>query len=702
MTGMVLVVGLLLGSFQTIGHGKGFNKSVLDTLNYAGDPAYYYADNQYLYKYWWTSFNIRDFRPNYNSQDSVLYLTEFQIYLYNAQAGQVCTLIVKNSDDIEIYRTTFTTKGGTAWNVVSLPNVRVEGDSFRMVLYVNTRRTGVNYRQLPYWDNDLLVYRRSGWWTSTAGYVVNNERDLCMQVVGIFEARDVVPKDLGVIGVCYPTVFKVGETQGVFRFGVQNYHDDEENVPITMYFNEDTNTVVIPLCPANSCTKVDFPNFSYTPDREGLFNLLGAYVALDGDINPFNDTLKDYSIYRFPKYTYYATEFELADTTINYWTIVDANNDGVEWIFNPNYTIFHSGRGCAISPRAVDGNSDDWLFTPPFAVDSGYNSSFGFYARTQNVGSSEKLEVWVCSAPNPTSTVEKVFDGTINSNWTRFTIPLDKFTGQTIYLGFRKYTSNDLDYILLDNVFYRKVPLPSNSLLIEEFEETMVPPGWGVEGTLWVGGTPDEAGVPNNGKGNVFYFTSAAPSGSSSELISPPIRLNLSSGYSVKVSCEFEYCNIDGQDSLGVYYRVGSTGDWQRLSSLGASGGWISYTSDYLQISDSSKAPLYLQFKLVGYADEGTTNMAIDNFRVNLIEILGVRDEAEGNVRIFGKSRAIVVIVFREMSETFATIFDPSGRIIKRYNLGKSGRYEISGLKPGVYLIRLQGALNEVRKVVVR
>ncbi|MEO0263868.1 MAG: choice-of-anchor J domain-containing protein [candidate division WOR-3 bacterium] len=703
MTVMVLVLGAILGSFQAKINGKELNKSVTDTLNYAGDPTYYYANTQYLYKYWWTSFNIKDFRPNYNSQDSVLYLTQFQIYLYNSQAGQVCTLIVKNGSDMEIYRTTFATVGGTAWNVVSLPNVMVEGDSFRIVLYVNTRRTGNKYRQLPYWDSGAPVYRRSGWWTSSGGYVVNSERDLCMQVIGIFEARSVVPKDLGVTGVCYPTVFKVGERQEVLRFGVQNYYDaDEVNVPLTMYFNGDTQTVVIPLCAANSCTKVDFPNFSYTPDREGLFDDLWAYVILDGDLNPFNDTLKGYSLYRFPKYTYYATEFELADTTINSWTIVDGDNDGESWIYSSNYSIYHSGRGVAISPNATDGNSDDWLFTPAFPVDSGYNSSFGFYARTQSLGRSEKLEVWVCGTPNPASTIEKVIDENITSNWTRFTIPLDKYTGQTIYMGFRKYTSSDQDFILLDNAFFRKVPLQLNKLLIEEFEEGMVPPGWSVDAILWSGGTPEEAGVPNNETGNVFYFTSSAPSGTSSELISPPIRLNPGSGYEVKISCQFDYCNIDGQDSLVVYYRLGLTGDWQRFSSLSASGRWVPYSSEYLQISGDSKSTVYLQFKLVGYADEGATNIAIDNFTVNLIEIMGVSVEKEGGVRISGKSRAIVVNIPVGMSGAFATVFDPSGRIIRKFSLDKPGRYEISGLKPGVYLIRITGAVEGVRKVVVR
>lgn len=664
-----------------------------DTLSYDGSPATYYQRTDL--KYFWAKFNIRDFKPDYNSQDSTFFLTYVTIYLFNSQAGKICSLWVYDGSGNLLQMLTYPVLGGTLWNEFRMPYIPIYDDSFTIVIFLPVRRTGNRYRALPYWDDGTAPDSMSGWILNDT-YIPNTERDLNLRAIGRFAPHDQSFHDVGIEGLYYSTPFVVGSENNSLLFRLYNYGQIEEtNVPATLYFGSDTASVSIPSLPTLTYTDVAFPNFSFTPDREGLFGNFGGFISVNYDADLTNDTLRNYSFYQFPKYTYLAQEFEFPEEfPPQSWTSIDGNADGDYWWFGDSKELAHSGRFFAISP-ASPLSSDDWLFLPAVTVDQNFNTSFGFYARTLSPGSGENLKVFITSSPNPSSILELVFDISAPDAWTRFTSSLDKYRGETVYVAFRK-NGTDSDRVLLDDVFVRRVPLGQNQVLREEFEELLPPPGWVLSNNLWFGASPEDVNVPDNGTGHIFCFNSSAPEGTHSELISPFVKYE-ANGNALYYS--FKYCNLDGNDSLQIWYRFRESEPWTHHATLTATSGWEDITGESILIP--TKQTIFFEAKLVGFSDGGSTNIAIDNFEVYNTTIPGVNDVIPTCFRINTISRGISVETAGLKNGISLDIYDAVGRKIESAKILKTGKYEFKNITPGIYFVIVSGDINESHKILV-
>lgn len=282
------------------------------------------------------------------------------------------------------------------------------------------------------------------------------------------------------------------------------------------------------------------------------------------------------------------------------------------------------------------------------------------------------------------------------ASYQRLTFSLDEYREQTVYIGFRN-VSVDKSYLLVDDVFLRQVPLPSTGILREEFEEGLVPPGWITTNNLWNGGTPSDAGVPDNGTRNIFYFQSSDPSGSTGELTSPRCKRDVTSGF---ISYRFNYYNYDGNDSLQIYYKIDDGGWILHKTVYTTPSGWQAVTGGPIYLT-KGKSVHYIQFKFVGYADGGSSFMAVDNFEAYDGSILNLGDVAKPQFFVLSQGRDIVLKATGINGEIGIEIFDVSGRRSYVSTLTNGGELRISGLRGGIYFVRFSGEIKGVKKILL-
>ncbi len=114
----------------------------------------------------------------------------------------------------------------------------------------------------------------------------------------------------------------------------------------------------------------------------------------------------------------------------NRWQVIDANNDGVTWRYNPTSSRGHAGYSYHYS-----NGGDDWLISPKITLDQGaqlmikYNYCGSFY--------SEKLEVYFGHSPEPAAMkLMGTYDNLKDQSYTScFFAEVTK--GQDFYIAFR-------------------------------------------------------------------------------------------------------------------------------------------------------------------------------------------------------------------------------------------------------------------------
>ncbi len=577
------------------------SKADRDTLKYDANEGIAWANT---YKYFWVMYDIKKIRPSYAPPESTFVLTGVTSFISRPN-GQACTLFVYDKHFNLKHRTTYTlpNRNQRVWVEIQIPSLPLY-DTFTVVLYLPT----AGNRNLPCIETTQP--------DSMGGVIDNNtwyrliDADLNIRAVGHFER--IHDGSLYEIGFpSWPYIIAQSESLNFNIYNFGNY--DEESVPTTIIYGDKTETHNLSIIRKSYGT---IP-VQITPRSEGLFRVHG-YTHLLGDVVPSNDTFPDYYLYFFPKYSSedYALDFEV----LRYfpppgWTVYDLDGDGKTWAWYTGRTFSHSGwyfGGSEYNP----GGNNDWLVSPAIEVFDTCNNAVGFWARSISVGFPEHLIVYSMASQNPADTIEKILDvNSLPASWTRYTFSLDKYRGQTVYLGLRN-ASVDKFYLLVDDFFLRRVPLSSTQIISEEFEEILTPPGWAVTDDLWRGGTNEDAGVPDNGTGNLYFFNSSASVGHFSELLSSLAKFT-TAGLPY-VSYQFNYFNRDGNDSLQIYYRNGEGAPWTLHQTLVATGSsnWQSVNGDTIFL-DPGKGTYCFQFKLVGYSDGGTSNIAIDNFYAN-------------------------------------------------------------------------------------
>lgn len=672
---------------------KGGEKADRDTLKIDTDGTTIYYWDTDTYKYFWVEYDISRLKPGYSPEDSTFILTSVALLVYNPQ-NVTCSLWVYDKDMIEVYTKTFNLSqaSGVVWVEVPTNDIYLPlYDTFTIVVYLPTSRVEANYYNQPTLDAASPIDSCSGYLLKTttpwSWYYLTNY-DLRIRAIGHFEQIH----DVSAWEMVFPTrPYCVAERETLL-YRVYNFGNfDESEVPTTVIFGANTYNVY-PSVSRKNYTEL---TLSFEPIKEGVINTK-FWTSLSNDSIRSNDTFPDFNLYIFPKYTTYGQEFDFITSLSGAgWTTFDLDGDGKTWTLYTGRIYSHSGwdfAGCVYNPN---GNND-WLISPAISVLDTANNSIGAFVRSISSSYPESLEVWLLSYPHPESTIVMLFAGRLPESYVRFTASLDEYRGSTVYVAFVN-KSVDMWYLLLDDAFLRQVPLPSTGILKEEFEEGIVPPGWSTDNNLWVGGAPSEAGVPDNGTGNVFYFLSNSSSGSSGILLSPRCKRNVTSGF---ISYRFKYYNYDGADSLLVYYKI-DDGNWVLHKTLYTTPlGWEEVTGGPIYLS-KDKDVHYIQFAFVAYADGGSSNIALDDVEVFDGSILDVSEDYKPQVFAFAKGREIILKGTGFNKELQVEVFDVSGRRTYVGTLKSGSEIRVSNLKNGIYFVRYSGELNDVRKVVV-
>lgn len=107
-------------------------------------------------------------------------------------------------------------------------------------------------------------------------------------------------------------------------------------------------------------------HFYETLNLDGIHQCQYAVVAKNEDFSSVN-SLSSPIVVGTPLTVPYTDDFSSDENNIGLYTLIDNNCDGVTWGYN------YSGNGSYVYMPKSSTIDDDWLITPPFALESGHN-----------------------------------------------------------------------------------------------------------------------------------------------------------------------------------------------------------------------------------------------------------------------------------------------------------------------------------------
>lgn len=143
------------------------------------------------------------------------------------------------------------------------------------------------------------------------------------------------------------------------------------------------------------------------------------------------------------------------DTSLDLYTVIDANNDGSTWIWDP-----------ATKAAAYQWNStnagDDWLISPPLHLKGGKNYKVSFKARSTNGALyPEKLEAFWGTGNSPELLKETLLEKTVLNGvdgYELFEKIIQPKEEGKYYLGFHAVSDAYQYYLYLDSVLVEDAP----------------------------------------------------------------------------------------------------------------------------------------------------------------------------------------------------------------------------------------------------
>ena len=219
-------------------------------------------------------------------------------------------------------------------------------------------------------------------------------------------------------------------------------------------------------------------NIPFTPEAAGEYTItvkvsLPNGVEDNADDNEMTTTITMISCDTVTTFPY---EVDFEDGIPTCWYLIDYDGNENNWenlsTFNEyyygeyteDYISGYYSNNAAISYSYSDNN---WMITPAITIPAEGNYRASWYASTLNVNDNGYYSVYISSNPTVSSMTSI---GAINTYYpsgllyTKETISLSEYAGQTIYIGFR-HTSNS--YIIIDNFMVSNVL--DNDIAVREF-----------------------------------------------------------------------------------------------------------------------------------------------------------------------------------------------------------------------------------------
>lgn len=174
------------------------------------------------------------------------------------------------------------------------------------------------------------------------------------------------------------------------------------------------------------------------------------------------------------------------------WTIIDSDGDGISWQLSDTSSQVssfaaqypHTGNSCII---ALSYNNltyevltpDEWLISPALTIPAGESYSLTFYDNGTNPAyAAEHYAVYVANANTVaamSATTPLMEQTLVDGTWTKRTVDLSAYAGQTIYIGFRHYNCTDQFCMGIDDIRVGGLEVPDITLYGPQTVVTNVP-----------------------------------------------------------------------------------------------------------------------------------------------------------------------------------------------------------------------------------
>lgn len=152
----------------------------------------------------------------------------------------------------------------------------------------------------------------------------------------------------------------------------------------------------------------------------------------------------------------YGGVFSNINELINYYTILDFNNDGYTWSYD-------SETGAVLYPYNYQQAADDWLISPPIIYNESDSYTLTFSTFSSSAEYPESMSVTFGKGKNPESLTTQLLDlpevpaqeddGTI----TTYQLPIHVYESGVYYYGFKAYSKEYQEYLFLYNITLSRI-----------------------------------------------------------------------------------------------------------------------------------------------------------------------------------------------------------------------------------------------------
>ena len=154
------------------------------------------------------------------------------------------------------------------------------------------------------------------------------------------------------------------------------------------------------------------------------------------------------------------------------FTLIDNDGDGNNWIHmsgpvsnqNPNLYYGHESLS-AITSWSYDGDAltpDNWFVTPAIVLPAGSEYSLSWYVRSfaSATYANDNYSVYISTSNSISNMTTAVFNEFTPTEWSKRTIDLTNYAGQTIYIAFRHHNCTDMYFFSIDDLRIGDAEIP--------------------------------------------------------------------------------------------------------------------------------------------------------------------------------------------------------------------------------------------------
>lgn len=165
----------------------------------------------------------------------------------------------------------------------------------------------------------------------------------------------------------------------------------------------------------------------------------------------------------------FVADFEDEEYDYSCWRFIDADGDGYNWDTdflrgmtddqgNPSPMGHNGSNGLVASASYVNNvgplTPDNWMVLPAMTLPQDETISLSWYAKGQDATyAAENYSVYVsATGSNISDFTSQLYTGVTTNEWTKQTVSLADYAGQTVNIAFRHHDVTDMFYLVIDDI----------------------------------------------------------------------------------------------------------------------------------------------------------------------------------------------------------------------------------------------------------